>query len=70
MGWKSKEEAALKAQKKSLSTQNRLGMRIPKRSSREKLVAPKRRLGAFTGIPNICAFARKIKGSLLPRLEV
>lgn len=37
MGWRSEEEAALKEQKKSVSARNALGMRIPKRSSREKL---------------------------------
>lgn len=37
MSWKTEAEAALKKQKESLSARNALRMRIPKRSSREKL---------------------------------
>lgn len=35
----------------------------------ESVPEPQRKLGAFTDIPNICDFARKIKGNLLPCLE-
>ena len=35
----------------------------------EAMPEPQGRLGAFTDIPNICAFARQIKGNLLLCLE-
>lgn len=70
MGWESEAQAALKEQKESLSARNALGMRIPKEVIQgEAAPEPRRRLGAFADIPNICALAREIKGNPLPCLE-